>query len=177
MSTVRAQVNLSLVAAEEFTTTEVPGAATVSERTLKRGSGNNVSLSLNATSVPAVTKPMISFAVTIAGTITLDLTAIAAAAIPATATRTVDLTGAKVVGFTLRAKSTNVAAINVAPGGSHPYPIFGTGNDIDVPKGLQITGCFRDVASQLPAVSGSVKNIDISGTNADVLYIDLLTGT
>ncbi len=177
MSSITAQVNLSVVAAEEFTTTEVPGAGTVSERTLRTGKGNNASLTLNGTSTPAITKPMISLTITISGTITLDLTAIAAVAIPATATRMVDLTGAKVVGFTLRAKSTNVAAINVAPGGSHPYPIFGAGNDIDVPKGLQIAGCFRDVASQLPAVSGTVKNIDISGTNADVLYIDLLTGT
>ena len=177
MSVTRAQINLSVLASEEFTAVEAPGAATVSERTLKAGGGNAASLQLNATSTPALTKPPISKEITIAGTITLDLTAIAAAAIPAAATRTVDLTGAKVVAFTLRGKSTNVAAINVAPGSSNPYPMFGTGNDIDVKPGLQISGSFRDVASTMPAVSSTVKNIDISGTNGDVLYLDLLFGT
>lgn len=177
MSTTRATIDLSVLAQEEFTATEVPGAGTVSERTLKTGGSNQASLQLSSSSTPSLTKPPISKTITIAGTITLDLTAIAAAAIPAAATRTVDLTGAKLVAFTLRAKSDNAAAINVAPGASNPYPMFGTANDLDVKPGEHISGSFRDVASSKPAVAGAVKTIDISGTDGDVLYLDLLFGT
>lgn len=177
MSTTRAQINLSLLASEEFTATEMPAAGSVAERTLKIGGSNQVSLQLSDATTPAVNAAPISRVITIAGTITLDFTAIAAAVMPAGATRTLDLTGKKLVGFTLRAKSDNSAVINVAPGGSNPYPFFGTGNDIDVKPGQQICGVFRDVASSCPAVAAGVKTIDISGTNGNILYLDLLFGT
>lgn len=176
MSTIRAQVNLSVLASEEFTAVEVPSAGTVSERTLKSGGGNQASLQLSSTTTPSLTMPPISKTVTIAGTITLDLTAIAGAVVPPSATRTVDLTGAKLVAFTMRAADANAAAINVAPGAANPYPMFGTANDLDVKPGEQISGSFRAVASSKPAVSGTVKTLDISGTNGDILYLDLLFG-
>lgn len=177
MSTKRAQVVFSVLHTEEFTAAEVPSAGSVSERTLRSGKGNDANLSLSESTTPAVNKAAISKTVTISGTITIDLTAVAAAAIPAAATRTVDLTGGKLVAFNMRAASANVAAINVAPGASNPYPMFGTGNDLDVKPGEQIAGSFRDVASSKPAVAGAVKTIDISGTNGDILYLDLLFGT
>lgn len=177
MSSIRAQINLSVLASEEFTATEMPGAATVAERTLKAGGSNQANLQLNSTTTPAVTKPPISKVITISGTVTIDLTAVAAAAIPAAATRTVDYTGAKLVGFTARGKSSNVAAINIAPGASNPYPMLGTGNDIDVKPGFQISAAFRDAASSCPAVSGTVKTLDITGTNGDILYLDLIFGS
>jgi hypothetical protein len=75
------------------------------------------------------------------------------------------------------APATNVAAVNVAPGASTPYPLFGTGNDVDVDRGETLGKCFGGIASNKPAVSPTVKNIDVSGTLGDVLYIDLYLGT
>jgi hypothetical protein len=177
MSSTRAQINLSLTASEEFTASEVPSAQTASERTLKSGSGNNLAQSLHATSTPAVTKPPVSLKITIGGApTTINLAAIAAAVIPPTATRTVDMTTAKLVTCTLRTADDNDGAVTIAPGDADPYPIFGAGKDIDMPKGMQIALTSR-IASQLPAVGAAVKNVKISGTSGDELYIDMLFGT
>jgi hypothetical protein len=176
MSTKRAQFNLSFTGSEEFTAAEVPGAGTVSERTLKVGAGNTLANQVSETGTPLISGAPVSLTVTIAGPITLDFTALAAAVLPPSATRTVDMTGKKLIGMHLRAKSDNAAVITVTPG-TDPYPIFGTAKDIDVPPGASVALCFRDVASSLPAVAAGVKDVDFSGTNDDVLYVDLFFGT
>lgn len=179
MSTKSAQVVISVLHSEQFTAAEVPSASTVSERTLRSGKGNDAQLAFSESSTPAVTKPAISQKITLGGSATvIDLTAVAAAAIPAAATRTVDQTGGKLVSFNLRADSENTDPITVGPGASsNTYNLFGAGKDIDIEPGFQIGGTFRDVASSLPAVAAGAKNIEVSGTSGDILYLDLLFGT
>ena len=52
--------------------------------------------------------------------------------------------------------STNTGTLTIAPGGSNPYPIFGAGNEFDLPVGAEVT--FR--TDEAPAIS------DISGSAA-----------
>lgn len=179
MSTKRAQFTLSLTASEEFTAAEAPGAGTVSERTLKVGAGNNLSQQLTESSTPAITAAPISLEITIGGAATtLDLTAITGGVLPPSATRTIDLTGKKLVGYNLRAADDNADPITIGVGAAaDPYPIFGAGRDKDIEPGEQAAGCFRGVASSKPAVAAGVKEIEIDGTAADVLYLDLYFGT
>ena len=54
--------------------------------------------------------------------------------------------------------------------------IVGTGNDLDLKPGMCLEFCFLDAATTLPAVSGTVKNIDVSGTEDDTLDVLLLLG-
>lgn len=178
MSEISTQVRIEVLSSEVFTAAEVPGAGNVSERTLKTGRGNQTSLSLNGTSTPPVTKPTISKKIELGGSPTvLDLTAVAAAAIPAAATRTVDMTGAKLVSYSLRADDGNADPILVGPGGSsNTYDLFGTGIDLPIEPGQHIASAFR-IASSLPTVGAGAKNIEISGTSGDDLYLDLVFGT
>lgn len=177
MSTMRGQINLSVLASEEFTAAEAPSAGAVSERTLRTGKGNALDQTLNSTTTPKITKPAISRSIELGGSPTvLNLTAVAAAAIPAAASRSIDLTGAKLVAFSLRADDENADPILVGPGASSDtYDLFGTGIDLPISPGQQIAGSFR-IAPDTPAVASGVKNIEISGTSGDILYLDLLFG-
>lgn len=177
MSTTKVEVTLRLAGREIFTAAEAPGAASEQERTARTGNAS-ISDAHSPTTTPRVDKPPVSLEITLGGSPTqIDLTAVAGLALPPSATRTLDLTGAKVVDVLLSAPATNVAAVNVAPGAANPYPLFGTGNDIDVAPGETIASGFKGVATSKPAVSGTVKRIDVSGTSGDKLKIDLYLGT
>ena len=177
MSTPRVDVNVSIQGREVFTVAEVPGAASEAARTLTTGAAS-VSDTHNATSTPKVDKPPVSLYLTMTGSaVQIDLTAAAGLAVPYGATRTLDLTGAKVVDFIITCPSTNVGNVNVAPGAANPYPLFGTGNDIDVGPGRTVALAQKVVATNLPAVSGTVKRIDVTGTSGDKVYVDLYLGT
>ncbi len=162
---------------EVFSTAEAPAAPSEEGRTL-RAQRHNRQKTFSGSSEPPLDKPLVSQEITIGGGIaTIDLAAITALALPSGATRTVDLTTAKLVALVLRADDENEAAVTVAPGASDPYPLFGAGNEIEIPPGMQIqAGYAGDVASGHPAVSATVKDIDISGTSGDVLYLDLYFG-
>lgn len=175
MSLTSLEMIQKLQGREVFDATEVPFGTTEQARTLTVN-GVSISKNLSATTTPKINKPPVSLAITIAGDITIDLTAVAGLAMPPGATRTLDMTTAKLVAFIMKAKSDNSAVINVAPGAANPYPIFGAGNDIDIPKGFCLTGGFVDVASELPAVSGTVKTIKFAGTDGNILYVDLYFG-
>ena len=178
MSTVALDIAFRAQGREVFTAAEAPSAATESERTVNVGA-QNFAKSLGATTVPAVTGPPISRKITLGGGITtIDLTAAAVLAMPNSATRTYDFTGKKVVAFLLRTDAANnVAGVNIAPGAATPYPLFGTGNDITLLPDSALQFAFKATASALPAVSGTVKHIDISGTSGDILYLDMYLGT
>lgn len=175
-SSTTVAVNLRVNGQEVHDAADVPSAANQAQRTVNTA-GNDLSTTLNATSTPAVTKPPISRKITIGGSPTdLDLTAIQGLTVPAGATRTLDMTGAKLVAAVFHAASANTGAVTIGPSGSNDYALFGASNDIDLPKGMQINLCHR-IASQLPAVSGTAKIIRISGTSGDILYVDLYFGT
>jgi hypothetical protein len=175
-STTTVSVNLRINGQEVHDAADVPSAANQSQRTVNTG-GNDLSQTLNATSTPAVTKPPISRKITLGGAPTdLDLTAIQGLTIPSGATRTLDMTGAKLVAAVFHAAAANTAAVNVGPSGSNDYALFGAGNDIDIPKGMQINIAAR-IASQLPTVGGTAKIIRLSGTSGDIINVDLYFGT
>lgn len=174
-STTTVSVNLRINGQELHDLADVPSAANQAQRTVNTG-GNDLSQTLTATSTPAVTKPPISRKITLGGSPTdLDLTAIQGLAIPAGATRSIDMTGAKLVAAVFRAADANVGAVTVGLSGSNDYAPFGAGNEIDIPKGLQIDISSR-IAAQLPAVSSTAKIIRLSGTSGDIIYVDLYFG-
>lgn len=177
MSTVAVDMAFRLAGREVFTSAEAPAAANEENRTLRVGA-HNVTKALGATTTPAVTGPPISRAITLGGSAeTIDLTAAAVLALPAGAARTYDYTGKKVVAFLIRTHADNNAAgVNIAPGASNPYPLFGTGNDITLFPDSELQFGTLASAAKLPAVSGTVKNIDITGTAGDIVYVDMYLG-
>lgn len=176
MSNVSIVANLSLAGAEVFTASEAPTGGSQAARTLAI-TGQDVSVTLDATTTPKVEVSPVVRKVTISGTTTIDLTAAAAVALPASASRTVDNTGKKLVALRLSCPSTNAGVVNVAPGGSNPYPLFGSGNDVDVRPGETVVKVVNGIASGYPAVSSTVKNVDITGTTNDVIHVEAYFGT
>jgi hypothetical protein len=172
MSTTNGNFSISVQANEVFTAAEYPGGANESARTLKAAQSLNTQL--NAASTPVVDSPPI--VIRLSATATIDLTAVQGMSAPAAATRTLDLTGKKVKGLSFKAGATNAAAVNVAPGGSNPYPLFGTANDIDIGPGGMVVLAFDGVVSNLPAVSSTVKNITVTISGAGTLDIILFLG-
>ncbi len=173
MSSTTSTIVLNLSAAEVFTAAEFPGGASEADRTIR--STLKLTQSMSSSTTPKVDKPPVSLK--IAATTTIDLTAVQGAVMPSTATRTIDLTGAKVVAAVFRAKSDNTSAVNIAPGGSDPYPVFGTANDIDIKPGMVVAIGFDGVATTLPAVSSTVKNITVTVSGSDSVEVLLLAGT
>jgi hypothetical protein len=101
---------------------------------------------------------------------------------PVTGDADQDGNGLRVLAFELYAAPGNANVINVAPGASNPYPLFGTANDIDLAPGLPIIGCCRDnagaaPANRLPAVAAAVKNIDVTITGSGTLYYHFVLGS
>lgn len=176
MSNVTLNANLSLAGAEVFTAAEAPTGGTQQARTLNI-TGADVSTTLDSTTTPKIEVSPVVRKITISGTTTIDLTAAAGVALPISASRTVDATGKKLVAVRLSCPVTNVGAVNVAPGSSNPYPLFGTGNDLDVKPGQTIIAIVTGVASSYAAVGPTAKNIDVTGTANDVLNVELYFGT
>lgn len=176
MSNTHLNANLSLAGSEVFTASEAPSGSTVAQRTLTVA-GADLSASLDATSVPKLEVSPIVRRVTISGTITIDLSAAAGAALPIAASRTIDASGKRLVAVRLSCPTTNSGAVNVAPGASNGYAMFGSGNDIDIRPGETIVAIINGVASSKPAVGGSAKNLDVTGTTNDVILVELYFGT
>jgi hypothetical protein len=178
MSATRLEVTLRVAGREVFTVEEAPGATSELQRTVNVGNSTTLTAQLGATSTPKVDRPPIALKITLAGSpTTINLAAIAGVALPATATRLLDFTGARLVALSLLAPASNAAAVQVAPGASAPYPLFGAGLSIAVEPGEAWAKCFSGIASNKPPVSGSARNIDVSGNVGDVLFLDLYLGT
>lgn len=180
MSNPAVSVSMLMSASEEFTTAEQPSATSAAERTLRVNS-LNLSASLSSASTPKVDKPPVYRKITAPSTaiITVDLTAAPCLKSPDSASRAVDMTGAKVVHLQLKAASTNNAAgILIAPGAANPYPLFGAAKSILIFPGEVIALGYAAVASVKPAVAAGVKNIDITpGATGDILDLEIVLGT
>jgi hypothetical protein len=161
---------LNMTGAEVLDTTDVPSGNATSDRQLTHNALNT------SGQLSSSTSPDVEFAVTqeitISGTTTIDLTAA-----PKSASRTQDLTGKKLVSMIIEADANNSGNTTVAPGSANPYPLFGSGNSILVLPGETIGKTIRSgTATNHPAVSGTVKNIDVSGTASDVVKILMYFG-
>ena len=174
MSAVTLDVQLNMTGTEQMTAAEAPTAASAAARALSLG-GLNVSATLDATTVPAVTATPCFRKVTISGTTTIDLTAATAPALPASATRTVDLTGKKLVAYAIAANTTNAGGVTISVGGTNGYALFGASNSIILQPGESVFGVLGTTSSK-PTVGASQKNIDITGTTNDVVTLVLYFG-
>lgn len=174
MSTSTAAVRMQATIREILTALEAPQATNEAGRTLEHGA-YNLSRTLSASSTPALESPPSAQDITItAGTTTLDLTALKLARDNGT---TYDYTGKKVIGAIFKTDPDNAGAVTIAPGSSNPYPLFGATNEKDIGPGRMDMFFFDEVGSNLAAVSGSAKTIDITGTEDDVVTVVLLFGT
>ena len=174
MSSSTAAVRMQATIREILTALEAPAATNEAGRTLEFGS-YNLSSTLNASSTPALEAPPSSQEITItAGTTTLDFTALALAR---NVSETYDYTGKKVIGAIFKTDPANAGAVTIAPGSSNPYPLFGSGNEKDIGPGRMDMFFFDTVGSNLAAVSGTAKTIDLTGTEDDIITVVLLFGT
>ena len=171
MSTTTCNVTLNLKGQEVLSTSEAPGANDESERTFHY-SGFQFQKNITDTSTPKIEKTPVEREITLtSGTTTIDLTAAATRA-----SRTIDNTGKKLVALLLKNVSTT-NTVTIAPGSSNPYPLFGSGNSVVLQAGETIAKAITGVASGHSAVSGTVKNIDITGTNGEKLQLYFYFGT
>lgn len=180
MSTTNVSVSQLMSASEIFTATEQPNASSESDRTLKANS-LNLSATLNSTSTPKVDKPPIYRKHTfLSGVkITIDLTAAPGLKSPDSASRAIDLTGAKLKHLQIRAGAgNNAAGVLVEPGSATPYSPFGATKSILVLPGEVVTHGFNGVESTKEAVDATHKLIDITpGATGDVFEIEMAFGT
>lgn len=82
-------------------------------------------------------------------------------------------TGMKVQEIRIQADSSNSAVVNLAPGGSNGYVLFGTSNDIDVPAGGLVHARFDD---ELADISASLKNLTLTLGHGDICSIEIVMG-
>jgi hypothetical protein len=118
--------------------------------------GFNVSgIHLTGTTTPAAAKFSARTHALSAGSLTLDLTAL-----PGTADAVVNANGLKLQALLVANREGN-ATLNIAGGDANPYPLFGAGNDVDVPAGGRLAFYFPE---GLPDVSGTAKTVKFTGS-------------
>lgn len=174
MSTVTLDVQLNMTGTEQLTAAEAPTAASATARALSLG-GLNVSATLDATTTPPVSATPCFKVVTISGTTTIDLTAATAPALPASASRTVDLSGKKLVAYAFKANATNAGGVTISVGGTNGYALFGASKSVILQPGESMFGVIGTTSTK-PAVGASAKTIDITGTTNDVVTLVLYFG-
>jgi hypothetical protein len=163
MSTLsKIQLNLQLSAIEALAQVSTAGTEVKTEAL------NDGAQTLTSSTTPPVTK-FASEAITLgAGATTVDFTALTDVEGNA-----VDATGLKLQILRLKTPATNTAVVNVAPGASNAYLIFGSGNDIDV--GIKGHLLYY-IPEALADVSATVKTIDVSGTSGEKIDLEFVFG-
>ncbi len=134
--------------------------------TMQLGTGP---LLLDGTTTPAVTKATIFAQALTAGVATIDLTALPGL----TAEEIISGSGLKVRMAIFRGKSTNANPITVTFGAATAYLLLGAAFKFIVSPGQEVQMYLGDSA---PTISGSLKNIDLAGTLAQVLEVGLVMG-
>lgn len=132
--------------------------------------GLNASKSLTGSTTPAATKYAIFSLAMTAGAATIDLTSLPDRDGNAGA---VDLTGLKIQFIKLRNKSTNANAITVAVGASDGYELGGADWSHTLQPGQSI---LIDGNDATPDVASGDKELDVSGTGAQVLEVEIVAG-
>jgi hypothetical protein len=180
MSVTEGQLTLQLLGKEILSEAEAPAANNETQRSMRTGAkGLNRSVR-DAASTPLLDQPIIAFELTLnsGSPTTIDLAAVQALVQPAGATRTVDLTGAKLIAWLFETPAENTGVATIAPGDSNPYPsLFGSGKSIDLAAGRVEAGAVKGIASNLAAVAAGVKTLKFSTTQTgDKLYVELWAG-
>ena len=179
MSTTSGSLSILFAGSELLTATEYPGA-NESQRTMKTGGKGIDRAALTSVSSPKVDKPIAAFLLTLTNgaPTTIDLTAVQGLTLPIGSTRNIDLSGAKITAALFETDSANTGVVTVEQGASNPYLPFGSGNKIDMPKGLVAAIAFKGVASQLAAVAAGAKTLKFSTTvTGDKIYVEIWAGT
>lgn len=160
---VSATVTMGLTAVE--TPANAPYAST-SGNTITH-SGLNVSKTRGATSTPVIDAIMQGSIVLTAGVATIDLTA-GPGLSGATAT---SLNGKKNLTMLVKAKAANANPITIKFGAANPYTGFGAAFSVTLDPGLAV-----EIEGNATAVSATVKNLDVVGTAAQGLDIEIIAG-
>jgi hypothetical protein len=171
--TLTVTATLELSVREVLDTTDMPTGSTENDRTLRHNEFNG-SAKLSATTTPKAERAVISKLTLGAGITTIDLTAATKSA-----GRVESMAGKKVVAYIIETNiGNNAAGVTIAPGAANPYPLFGAAKSVILGPGRTDMCAFaQGVDSNLPAVAGGVKNIDVSGTTGDKVNIELIFGT
>lgn len=104
------------------------------------------------------------------GTVDIDLTALLSSQ------TAIDATGKKVQGFIFVSPAGN-AVVTIAPGATNAYDPFGTGNEFDLYAHADVDGFVCALQPEgLEDVSGTAKNIRISGTATQIVKVGLWIG-
>lgn len=174
MGTSYLNVEISLRNQETLTSTELPGTSSEADRKIEISSGN-VSTSLDdSTTTPAIYSGPVTMVETIDGTGTFDIDLTAA---EIGVSRTEDFSTKKLVGFKYHADSGNSGNVTIAPGSSNGYYICGSSSgQITLVPGQVEAGIVSGVATGHQAVGASNKVITVTGTQDDVITIQLWFG-
>lgn len=130
--------------------------------------GLNLEKGLNAGSTPPASKHAASTATMTAGAKTIDLTAIVGLN-----GGNVDGTGLKVRAFKFRAPLTNANPVTLAVGAANGYELLGSDWKVTLQPGQEAQGYLADGA---PVIGGGAKTIDVSGTGAQGVDVQILMG-
>jgi len=130
--------------------------------------GFNTSKTLNASSTPAVHKVACFEQALTAGSATIDLTALTG-----TNGATVDGTGQKVQVFKAKAPATNANPITIGEGAANGYELAGNAWKMILQPGQEFL-FYGD--GDTPAIGAAAKDIDLAGTGAQKLEIEIVTG-
>lgn len=135
-------------------------------------SGFNLSgVRLTGSTTPAVTKESYHDYTFTAGAVTVDLTALLDAVGAA-----VDGTGLKVQCLIIKNPAGN-ASINMAPGASNGYDIFGASNDITIPGHATYDNYLSFYFPEgTPDVAAGDKTLDFTGTGTQTFYLGIVLG-
>lgn len=128
----------------------------------------NTSLSLTSSTTPPVTKHAAFNKALVAGTATIDLTALTG-----TNGATVDLTGLKIQVFRVKATAANANPISLTEGAANGYALAGALWLVALKAGQEVTIYGND---STPDVAAADKNIDLAGTGTQSLDIEIIAG-
>lgn len=140
-------------------------------------SGYDTKRTLTANSTPPATNAIYMSKALTAGAATIDLTSL-----PGPGGTTVDGTGKKVQSIRIVNGTTggdgsiaagSNASVNVAPGASNGYALFGASKDVDIPAGACLHMQFNE---NLADISSGAKTIDLAGTGTNAFEITIILG-
>ena len=174
-STVTLVGNASLSGTEQVDSTTSP-ASTSGGNTRRFTAYNVENVSLTSTSTPNVDSPPADLSKTLSSSSeTISLTA---APLARDVAKTQDLTGKKLVAILLSAPVGNSNPITIAPAASNGYNLFGASGQVTLQPGEAIVKLYESGATNnSPSVSGTAKDITISGTTGDEVEIIAYFGT
>lgn len=130
--------------------------------------GYNTTDTLNASSTPPATKVVAIEQALTAAAATVDLTSMTG-----TNGLAVDGTGLRVQCLKFRNKSVNAAVMSIAEGAATGYDGFGTGFDIELKPGAEVTVNTNDAGTD---ISGTNKHLDLAGTGVEVAELVIVMG-